>query len=153
MSQILGSCNRYQDTNETVLSMFGALSTLSWIAKGVVALAAFAINYGEFRLLVEQHSTDSTAKLLSFLENVPADFFKEDLYNKIANLAKAAMDLIKYLWRVKYLYVDHISSTAPIEDLNAKLHIAIYWIIKSIVICQSIITNLASTGYEYALNS
>ncbi|XP_031091832.1 protein SIEVE ELEMENT OCCLUSION B-like isoform X1 [Ipomoea triloba] len=147
-SEILGSCNRNQDTNEIVLSMFGALSTLKWIAKGVVALAAFAINYGEFRLLVEQHSSDSTAKLLSLLENVPADFFEEDLYINIAKLAKAAMDLIKYLWRVKYLYVNHISSKTPIEDLDAKLHIAIYWIIQSIVICQSIITNLASTGYE-----
>nr|GMD35178.1 protein SIEVE ELEMENT OCCLUSION B-like [Ipomoea batatas] len=111
-SEILGSCNRNQDTNEIVLSMFGALSTLKWIAKGVVALAAFAINYGEFRLLVEQHSTDSTAKLLSLLENVPADFFEEDLYINIAKLAKAAMDLIKYLWRVK-----SISSTAEQWEL------------------------------------
>lgn len=150
--QILGSCYRTEDILETTLSMFTALSSYSWMAKGVVALAAFAVNYGQFRLVVEPHTKggDDLATVVAFLEQVPEEMCETDLYKHITDLADALLLLIRTTWKLRYFYTKFIKPDAEaIKKLNDQLPTIISWIIQSIVVCQSLITNLAHTGYEY----
>ncbi|XP_031104667.1 protein SIEVE ELEMENT OCCLUSION B-like isoform X2 [Ipomoea triloba] len=154
--QILGSCYRTEDILETTLSMFTALSSYSWMAKGVVALAAFAVNYGQFRLVVEPRSGggDDTATVVAFLEQVPEEMCKTDLYRDITDLADALLLLIRTIWKLSCFYTKFIKPGGEaIKRLNHQLPTIISWIIQSIVVCQSLITNLAHTGYEYMSSS
>ncbi|XP_019193027.1 PREDICTED: protein SIEVE ELEMENT OCCLUSION B-like [Ipomoea nil] len=154
--EILGSCYRTEDILETTLSMFTALSSYSWMAKGVVALAAFAVNYGQFRLVVEPRSTggDDTATVVAFLEQVPVEMCETDLYKDITDLADALLLLIRTTWKLLCFYTKFIKPGAEaIKRLNHQLPTIISWIIQSIVVCQSLITNLAHTGYEYMSSS
>nr|GMC70540.1 protein SIEVE ELEMENT OCCLUSION B-like [Ipomoea batatas]GME05736.1 protein SIEVE ELEMENT OCCLUSION B-like [Ipomoea batatas] len=145
-----------EDILETTLSMFTALSSYSWMAKGVVALAAFAVNYGQFRLVVEPRSGggDDTATVVAFLEQVPEEMCKTELYKDITDLADALLLLIRTIWKLSCFYTKFIEPGGEaIKRLNHQLPTIISWIIQSIVVCQSLITNLAHTGYEYMSSS
>ena len=70
-------CNRYfasvlsgGDVHATTMGILGMLSSYSWDAKVVIALAAFAANFGEFWLVAQLHATNRLAKSVAKLKHI-----------------------------------------------------------------------------------
>ena len=62
----------YPIAHATTLSILNnLLSRYSWDAKAVLTLAAFALDYGEFCLLVKIQSSEELAKSVGTLKRVP----------------------------------------------------------------------------------
>ena len=61
----------YLIAHATTLSILNLLSRYSWDAKAVLTLAAFALDYGEFCLLVKIQSSEELAKSVGTLKRVP----------------------------------------------------------------------------------
>ncbi|KAF2307082.1 hypothetical protein GH714_024738 [Hevea brasiliensis] len=152
--QISCKCSGGGDAHATTLSIFNLLSSYSWDAKAVLALSAFAVNYGEFWLVAQLHLTNPLAKAVAILKQLPEIFERADLLNPkfeaLNNLITATLDVAKCIVEFKELPSQYITSDAP-EMLTATAHIptAVYWTIRSIVACASQIIGLTGMGHEY----
>lgn len=120
----------------------------------MVALAAFAVIYGEFWLLAQLYPTNPLAKSVAHLKQLPdimerAESLKPK-FEALGGLIKAMLDLTKCIVEFKSLPSQYISPDTP-EMVTATAHIpiAVYWTIRSIVACASIIMNLVGVSHEY----
>lgn len=120
----------------------------------MLALAAFAVNYGEFWLVVQLYPTNPLAKSVAFLKQMPeilerAESLKPK-FEALNNLIKAMLDVTKCIVEFKELPSQYITPDAP-EMVAATAHIptAVYWTIRSIVACASQIMGLIGMGHEY----
>ena len=136
------------------MSLFNTLSSYPWDAKVVVALAAFAVIYGEFWLVAQLYPTNPLAKSVAHLKQLPdimerAESLKPK-FEALGGLIKAMLDLTKCIVEFKSLPSQYISQDTP-EMVTATAHIpiAVYWTIRSIVACASIIMNLIGISHEY----
>ncbi|KAF8040735.1 hypothetical protein BT93_B2843 [Corymbia citriodora subsp. variegata] len=142
------------DAHATTVNIFNTLTSYSWDAKVVLALAAFSVNYGEFWMLAQLYPTNYLAKAVSILKQLPETLERMDAlrpkFDALTSLITAMVDLTKCIIEFKQLPSQYISPDAP-ELLTATAHIptAAYWIIRSIVACASQITNLIGMGHEY----
>ncbi|KAJ9176285.1 hypothetical protein P3X46_011617 [Hevea brasiliensis] len=152
--EISCKCSGGGDAHATTLSIFNLLSSYSWDAKAVLALSAFAVNYGEFWLVAQLYLTNPLAKAVALLKQLPEIFERADLLNPkfeaLNNLITATLDVAKCIVEFKELPSQYITPDAP-EMLTATAHIptAVYWTIRSIVACASQIIGLTGMGHEY----
>ncbi|KAL0444049.1 UNVERIFIED_CONTAM: protein SIEVE ELEMENT OCCLUSION B [Sesamum latifolium] len=143
--EILGNCSGGENMHETVLDIFNALSPFFWAGKGVIALAAFAVNYGEFWLVEQLRSSKSVAQSLASLEPLPRDE-QRTMFQDMSRLVQAILKLAKCICESfnlqshKYFRADE----PEYNTMMAQIPEYTYWIIRSIVICQS---NLNAYGY------
>jgi hypothetical protein len=130
------------------------LSSYSWDAKVVLALAAFAVNYGEFWLVAQLYSSNPLAKGLAILKQLPEILEYTDTlkpkFEALTNLIKAMLDVTKCIVEFKELPSQYITpDTSELVTANAHIPIAVYWTIRSIVACASQIMGLIGMGHEY----
>ncbi|KAI3731435.1 hypothetical protein L1987_62623 [Smallanthus sonchifolius] len=142
------------DAHTTTTGIFNMLSNYGWDAKAVITLAAFAVNYGEFWLVAQLHTANPLAKSLAHLKQLP-DLLErgESLkprFNAVTSLIKAMLDVTHCIIKFKDLPEQYLSPDTP-ELVAATTHIpiAVYWIIRSIVSCASILINLIGMGHEH----
>uniref|UniRef100_A0A6N2L7D7 Sieve element occlusion N-terminal domain-containing protein n=1 Tax=Salix viminalis TaxID=40686 RepID=A0A6N2L7D7_SALVM len=147
-----------EEDHATTLAIFNLLSNYSWDAKVVLALAAFAVNYGEFSLVAQIYLTNPLAKAVALLKQLPEIIERaEDLkpqFEALTNLIRAMTDVAKCIVELKELPSQYITPDTP-EMLTATAHIptAVYWIIRSIVACTSQIVALVGMGHEYTAST
>ncbi|XP_059657798.1 protein SIEVE ELEMENT OCCLUSION B-like [Cornus florida] len=142
------------DAHATTVALFNILQSYSWDAKVVIALAAFAVNYGEFWLVAHLYPTNPLAKSVAFLKQLPnildhADSLKPK-FEALTSVINAMLDVTKCIVEFKDLPSQYISPDTP-ELATATAHIptAVYWTIRSILACASQIINLLGLSHEY----
>ncbi|KAG6716115.1 hypothetical protein I3842_04G031000 [Carya illinoinensis] len=135
------SCETFSgsDAHQTTLSIFHLVSSFTWDAKLVLALAAFTLTYGEFWLLAQIYSTNQLAKAMTFLKQVPSIIEHAGLLKPRFD---ALNDLIRAVLEVTRTVVPALSSAL------AQVPTAIYWTIRSIVACATQISSFTSLGYD-----
>lgn len=147
-------CMSGGDAHETAVNIFNILSSYNWDAKAVLALAALAVTYGEFWLVIQLYPTNSLAKGIAALKQLPeilewADALKPK-FDALTSLVGAIVELTECIIEFSELPSQYISPDTP-ELSTAIAHIptAAYWIIRSIVACTSQIVGLIGMGPEY----
>lgn len=122
----------------------------------MLALAAFALNYGEFWVVAQLYPSNPLAKSVALLKQLPEILERADTlkpkFEALTNLIKAMVDLTKCIVEFKELPPEYITPDAP-EMRAATAHIptAVYWIIRSIVACSAQILGLIGMGHEYVV--
>ncbi|KAK1258201.1 hypothetical protein QJS04_geneDACA021077 [Acorus gramineus] len=155
--EISCKCTGGGDTHATTVALFNQLSSYTWDAKVVLALAAFAVSYGEFWLTAQLYTVNPLAKSVAMLKQIPdiiehADVLKPR-FDALNNLIKSMLDVTKCIIEFKELPSEYISpDTSPMSTALTHIPTAVYWTIRSVVACASQIIGLIGLGDEY-LNS
>ncbi|CAJ1938217.1 unnamed protein product [Sphenostylis stenocarpa] len=142
------------DVHATAMGILGMLSCYSWDAKVVIALAAFAANFGEFWLVAQLYATNRLAKSVAKLKHIHETLEQVDelgpKFEMINNILKAMLDVTDYIVQFHELPSRYIDPEAP-EMLTASNLIpgAVYWTIRSIVSCASHILGITGLGQGY----
>ncbi|KAK2636631.1 hypothetical protein Ddye_031423 [Dipteronia dyeriana] len=150
--EISCKCSGRGDARETTLGILKNLGSYAWDAKVVLAMAAFALNYGEFGLVSQHYTTNPFAKSLALLKQLPKILERADTvkskFEALSNLIKAMLDLAKLIAVFKELssmYIESKYISSPDVIASAK---AVYWTIRSIVYCSTQIM-----GHEYTVST
>lgn len=135
------------------MSLLHLLSNYSWDAKVAIALAALAIAYGEFGLVVQLFPTHPLAKSVAILKQLP-DLMEhsnalKSRFEALNSLIGAMLDVTKRIMEFKQLPHQYISPEQPPLSV-AMTHIptAAYWTIRSVVACATQIASLIGMSYE-----
>ncbi|KAB1199854.1 hypothetical protein CJ030_MR0G012607 [Morella rubra] len=122
--------------HKTTMSILNKLSNYSWEAKAALTLAAFALDYGDFWLLVQLHSSDQLAKSMGILRRLLGYHYFGSLYDSdVLHLWKrVSIEVLKkknVLLFISSLDIsmDEISVLKPVYDgLRTKDQYKIVWI-------------------------
>lgn len=136
--------------------LFSMLSSYSWDAKVVLALAAFAVHYGEFWLVAQLYLTNPLAKSVAVLKQIPEIMEQagslKPKYDAIINLIIAILHVTKCIIQLKELPAQYISHDLPAyETANSLIPTAAYWTIRSVVACATQIMGLIGVNHEYVI--
>jgi hypothetical protein len=115
---------------ETTVSILNKLSKYSWVAKGVLTLSAFAIEYGELWMLSQDQPTESLAKTLAILKRVP-QFTDSEALEKHHNAILELNNLIKNTLQVIDIIIEleRLSSNHGINALIFLLQFLFFYLI------------------------
>ncbi|TXG56163.1 hypothetical protein EZV62_017476 [Acer yangbiense] len=156
--QISCKCSGGGDAHATTLGILNTPASYTWDAKVVLAMAAFALNYGEFWVVAQLYPTNPLAKSVALLKQLPeilerADTLKSK-FEELSNLIKAMLDVAKCILEFKDLPSQYLTPDTP-EMVSATAHIptAVYWTIWSIVACAAQIMGLVGMGHEYIVST
>uniref|UniRef100_A0A7N0U8I1 Sieve element occlusion n=1 Tax=Kalanchoe fedtschenkoi TaxID=63787 RepID=A0A7N0U8I1_KALFE len=142
------------DAHGTTIAVLNMLACYSWDAKLVLALSAFAVNYGQFWLVAQFYSTNQLAKSIAILKQLPELMEHSNLlqprFDAVRGLIKAMIDVTKCIVEFKGLPHQYIGPEVP-EYAAAMSHIPItvYWTIRGAIACVSQIAGLTGLGHEY----
>ncbi|KAJ8645918.1 hypothetical protein MRB53_007666 [Persea americana] len=132
-------------------AVFNTVKKYSWEDKVVIALSAFAVNYGEFCLLLQVHASNSLAKNVVQLKPLPDISEREPL---ISALLKVVMDVAKCIIYLMDLPSQYISPDKhPLSEALTYIPYAVYWAIKGIVACSSQSIGLMNMSHEYVTSN
>ncbi|XP_072978771.1 protein SIEVE ELEMENT OCCLUSION B [Typha angustifolia] len=152
--EIAYKCSSGGDAHATTLAVFNLLTNYPWDAKVVLALAAFAVSYGEFWLTAQLHTVNPLAKSIALLKQLPDILEHTDVlkprFDAVNMLIKAMLDVTKCIIEFKELPTEYISPESP--DMSMAMnHIptAVYWTVRSVVACASQVIGLIGLGHEY----
>ncbi|GAB4829293.1 hypothetical protein Ancab_018961 [Ancistrocladus abbreviatus] len=152
-AQISCKCYGIGDAYGTTLAVFNTLSSYSWDAKVVQALAAFSVSYGEFWLVAQLYLSNPLAKSVAILKQLPEimerfDYLKPK-YEAITNLVRAMLNVTSCIVDFKELPAQYITHGTPAYDkTNVLIPTAAYWTIRSVVACASQIIGLICMSNE-----
>ncbi|XVF08799.1 hypothetical protein REPUB_Repub07fG0034400 [Reevesia pubescens] len=152
--EISCKCSGGGDAHAITMVLLNTLSSYSWDAKVVLTLAAFAVNFGEFWLIVQLCTTNSLAKSVALLKQLPDILEHSHMlkphFDALNKLIKAMMDVTKCIVEFTELPTQYISSDVPPMSI-AMAHIptAAYWTIRSVVACAAQITSLVGLRHEF----
>ncbi|KAL9666730.1 hypothetical protein QQ045_001068 [Rhodiola kirilowii] len=152
--EISCKCSGGGDAHNTTIAIFNTLTSYTWDAKVVLALAAFAVIYGEFWLVAQLYPTNPLAKSIAVMKQLPETLERVDMlkpkFEALTNLINAMMEVTKSIIEFQELPPQYISQDTP-EMAAATAHIptAVYWTIRSIVACAAQIMGLIGMGHEY----
>lgn len=154
MLQIVCKCAAGAEAHAVTMDFLRSLSNYSWDAKVVITFAAFAINYGEFWLVVQQQTKDPLAKNIASLKDLPETMQKSaDLRKKfesVFELLSTALKVTHCLIEFRELPSQYIShESGEMAAATAHIPTATYWIIRSLLACASLLMNLIGSGHEY----
>lgn len=147
-------CSGGADAHASTMAILNMLSSYTWEAKVVIALGAFAVNFGEFWLVAQLFGTNPLAKSIAMLKQLPniTEHSKslKPRFDAIDDLIKAMLDVTKCIIAFKNLPYQYLQDDTPPKS-TALTHIptAAYWAIKSMVVCASQLTSLLGMNYEY----
>ncbi|XP_038703575.1 protein SIEVE ELEMENT OCCLUSION B-like [Tripterygium wilfordii] len=146
------------DVHSTTMAILNLVSYYSWDTKLVLALAAFAVQYGEFWLIGQTYTSNHLAKSVAMLRQLPevlqnSSMFKPR-FEAIMNLINAMLDIAKCIVAFKELPSQYVKPDHPALS-TAMVHIpmAVYWAIRSIVACADQITGLSVLGQEHIIST
>ncbi|KAI3504563.1 hypothetical protein L1887_26137 [Cichorium endivia] len=146
-------CSGGADAHASTLAILNMLSSYTWEAKVVIALASFAVIFGEFWLVAQLYSTNPLAKSVALLKHMPnvIEHYKslKTRFDAINLLIKGMLDVTKCFITLKNLPHQYIQDDQPPKS-TATPHIptATYWSIKSMVACSSQLTSLLGMNYD-----
>ncbi|RZS01010.1 hypothetical protein BHM03_00030810, partial [Ensete ventricosum] len=151
--EITCKCSGGGDAHGTTLVLLNSLANYTWDAKVVIALAAFAVSYGEFWLTAQLHTINPLAKSVALLKQLPDILEHTDAlkprFDAINNLIKAMLDVTKCIIQFKELPSEYISPDTPAMAMAlAHVPTAVYWTIRSVVACASQIVSLIGLGHD-----
>ncbi|XP_039034653.1 protein SIEVE ELEMENT OCCLUSION B-like [Hibiscus syriacus] len=143
-----------EDAHSTTLAVAQIVKGYSWDAKVVLALAAFAMTYGELLLVIQLYATNPLAKGVALLKQLPEVLARADLlkpkFDMLANLINAMVVVAKCIVEFKELPSKYISPQDPeLSSAIADIPSAVYWTIRSTVVCSLQIMNLINMGHEF----
>ena len=150
-------CTETREAHATTISILNMVSYYPWDAKLVIALSAFAANYGEFWLLAQSYTSNQLAKNLAILKQVPEILQHSNMlksrFDTIKNLIRAMLDIAKCIVEFKELPSKYITTdvTAMSKAMD-HIPISIYWTIRSMLASASHITGLSGFGNEYVFD-
>ncbi|XP_022736659.1 protein SIEVE ELEMENT OCCLUSION B-like [Durio zibethinus] len=156
--EISCKCTGGGDAHATTMVLLNTLSSYSWDAKVVLTLAAFAVNFGEFWLIVQLCTTNSLAKSVALLKQLP-DILEHSQtlkphFDALTKLIKAMMDVTKCIVEFTELPSQYISSDVPpMSTAMAHIPTAAYWTIRSVVACAAQITSLVGLRQEFVTST
>ncbi|GAV89926.1 hypothetical protein CFOL_v3_33337 [Cephalotus follicularis] len=151
-------CSGGGDAHSTTMAILNTLSSYTWDSKLVLALSAFAVNYGEFWLLAQSYTSNPLAKSMAILKQLPEILEHtsnlKPRFDSIKMLIKAVLDISKCIIKFRDLPSQYITmEVAALSTATAHVPIAVYWTIRSIVACASQITSLTGLGHEYFIST
>ncbi|XP_050234229.1 protein SIEVE ELEMENT OCCLUSION B-like [Mercurialis annua] len=143
------------DPHATTMSLLSMLSSYNWDAKLMLIMSAFALNYGEFWLLVQIYSSNPLAKSMAILKQLPSIMEHtaplKPRFDALNSLIRVMMDVTKCVVELRELPSAYISADAQaLTTAIAHIPTAVYWTIRSIVACATQITSLTTLGHEFA---
>ncbi|GAB4829298.1 hypothetical protein Ancab_018967 [Ancistrocladus abbreviatus] len=152
--EITCKCSGGGDAHAATLAVFNTVSSYSWDAKVVLALAAFAVYYGEFWLVAQLYLSNPLAKSVAVLKQLPEimerSAYLKPKYEAITNLIRAILTVTRCIVEFKELPAQYINHDTPAyETANALIPTATYWTIRSIVACASQIMGLTGMSHEH----
>ncbi|XP_022868771.1 protein SIEVE ELEMENT OCCLUSION B-like [Olea europaea var. sylvestris] len=142
------------ESHSAAIGLLEALSNYAWDAKVVVIFAAFSVSYGEFWLVEHFQVKHPLAKDIAALKDLPETVEHNQEMRKnfeaVFNLLQAVQTVTRIIIKFKELPTQYINRDSP-EMATATAHIptTVYWIIRSILACASILLNLVGSGHEY----
>ncbi|GKV37153.1 hypothetical protein SLEP1_g45214 [Rubroshorea leprosula] len=141
------------DAHQTTLAIFNLVSEFSWDAKLVLALAAFAMNYGEFWLLAQIYTSNQLAKSMAILRQLPSILEHtgplKPKFDALNNLINVMVDVTRCVVAFNDMQPNYISQDIPaLTTALAHVPTAVYWTIRSVVACAAQITSLTSLSHE-----
>ena len=116
-------------------------------------MAAFALTYGDFWLLIQIYATNPLAKSMALIKGLPMIVEHVGAYKRqfeaISNLIKSMLETTKCVVEFGELPTSYIST----EDAEVKAALnlfptAVYWVIRSAVAAATQISILTSTRME-----
>lgn len=154
MQQIICKCAGGGEAHSIAIGLLETLSNYGWDAKVVITFAAFSVTYGEFWLVDQLRGKNQLAKDIAALKDLPDTMeHNEEIKKKfkaIFNLLQTVLTVTQIIVEFKELPTRYINRESP-EMVSATAHIptTVYWIIRSILACASILLNLVGSGHEY----
>ena len=127
--------------HKTTMSILNKLSSYSWDAKAVLTLAAFAMDYGDFWLLAQIHSSDQLAKSVGILKRVPAISMRPGIQKhkkaivELNNLIKVALEVIECIFELEKLSIYGTKDVPALAPAIDRIPVDVYWAIITIVAC------------------
>ena len=115
------------------LIVFKKLVKYSWEDKPVLALSAFAVNYGEFRLLLQPPPNNPLAKYVDQLKPFTEISEQETL---IISLLRIVICVTQTIIERNELHTPYISCDKP-PCFDNQVSTAVYWAVRGIVACSS----------------
>ncbi|PON78093.1 Sieve element occlusion [Trema orientale] len=136
--------------HKTTLAILNKLSSYSWEAKAVLALAAFAFEFGDFWLIAQLYQSDQLARQLAVLKRVPV-LLKPSELQKRRQAVLELSNLIQITTRVIAIFDEFEKLSAydhkDIPGLSTALDhmpVDVYWAILTITACATKLTILIS---------
>ncbi|KAI4317945.1 hypothetical protein L6164_025766 [Bauhinia variegata] len=130
--------------HETVIWILERLRNYSWDAKAVIALAAFAMDYGEpWRLSLLQHASDSTILEVHLFKFGTEEKSRQAYDVQFTTLVDPTLQLIKGIIELEGLINDKAYSRKEVPTLyTVQRETYTYWAIFALLTCASRITEL-----------
>ncbi|XAR51937.1 hypothetical protein NMG60_11006745 [Bertholletia excelsa] len=157
--EIAYNCLSGVDGHQTTLSLCKMLSGFTWDAKLVLTLAAFAMTYGEFWLLAQIYSTNSLAKSMAILRQLPVILENAGIlksrFDALNNLINVMLEMTKCIVAFDDLPTTYVTQEVPaLSAAITTFPTAVYWTMRGIVACAAQITNLTTlASHEYGVLS
>ncbi|KZV40025.1 hypothetical protein F511_12420 [Dorcoceras hygrometricum] len=153
-SEIVCKCASGAEAHSVTMDFLRSLSNYSWDAKVVITFAAFAINFGEFWLVVQHQTKDPLAKNVASLRDLPETMEQStDLRRKfesVFELLSTALKVTHCLIEFKELPSQYIAhESGEMAAATAHIPAAVYWIIRSLLACASLLLNRTGSVHEY----
>ncbi|XP_024024009.1 protein SIEVE ELEMENT OCCLUSION B isoform X2 [Morus notabilis] len=146
------------DAHKTTMDILHMIKHYNWDAKLVLVVAAFAMNFGGFRLVAQLHFTNPLAKAVALLKKLPEMLeFSGNMKPKLKVLfvlIKAILDMVKTIVELCELFCkEDFTAESPevIATSSADVAIAVYWTIRGTVDCASQFVGLIGIGPNYLL--
>ncbi|KAM6589462.1 hypothetical protein CsatA_012067 [Cannabis sativa] len=153
--EIFSKCSAGVDVNTIVMDILQLIKHYNWDSKVVLVLAAFAITFGEFRLVVQLYSSNPLAKAIALLKQLPEILeHAAALRPKLDALFALINEILDVTKKIVEFYdiprSEYFTADSP-EILAAASHIptAVYWTIRSIIVAATQILALTGMGIEY----
>ncbi|XXG49636.1 hypothetical protein AAC387_Pa02g3765 [Persea americana] len=127
------NCSGRGDIKSITLTLFEKLVRYSWEDKLVLVLSAFAVSYGEFRLVSKPPDTNPLAKYVLQLKPLPEI---SKLETVISDLLTVVIYVTKSIIGLNGLPSQYISLDKP-PYTDYEVSTAVYWAVRGIVTCSS----------------
>ncbi|MED6198858.1 hypothetical protein PIB30_070549 [Stylosanthes scabra] len=142
------------DAHSTTVAIFDMLTNYEWDVKLVLALAAFALTYGEFWLLAHMHLTNQLARSMAILKQVPSIMEHVSTlrprFEALNELVKVILEVARCVIEFNDLPKQYITQdTSAYNIASNHIPIAAYWSVRGIVACATQITSLTTLGFEF----
>ncbi|XP_027933284.1 protein SIEVE ELEMENT OCCLUSION B-like isoform X2 [Vigna unguiculata] len=142
-----------QYAHQTTMLILEQLREYSWDAKAVIALAAFALEYGKFWQLapIPRDKLGKSLAELNGLHSIVENMQQLDNFN---TLVKKVMQVVKCItdWKKLITAQYNINDVPSLTDTLHEIPILAYWTIITLVTCTSHIDFLCDKGYRYDLS-
>ncbi|BBG92653.1 hypothetical protein Prudu_000452 [Prunus dulcis] len=142
-------------SHKSTLAILNKVSNYSWESKAVLALAAFALEYGEFWLLAKIHQSDLLAKSVAILKRVPVLLRPADLQKRrqavveLNVLIKTTLQVIECIFELEKLSTYDPKDVPALAIAMDHIPVDVYWSIITIVACATKITLLTKEAETY----